>query len=231
MIPILEWYFGIEGTPVSPLTDSPLPALPMNAVECVYDNRSADPTFQTWGLYSTSRPFSEAIRLVAQEDSVVAVAGVRTSMHVKSLPVALLVEAASTDEVGVNKALPYLTGTAVFEYQALESASSSLNLLFCVIPMQRDRPDGQSLIEVGAQHCAEPENAFSPYRYRFFVPREHVKDGLWHQATIEYDSRRVPTVDYAILAPRINEGCPKPASGTLLVRNAQLYTAAKRART
>jgi hypothetical protein len=232
MTPILEWYVGIEGLPLQPLTGSPPSVSPRNLAECVYDNQSADPTFQTWGLYSTGRSFSEAIRLVPQVESSASVPKLRTgtTTHVKSVPVALLLKATGTEKVGANKALPYLSGEAVFEYQALESSSRSLNLLFCVIPMQRDRPDGESQIEVGAQHCDEPENAFSPYRGRFFLPREHVKDGRWHQARIEFDFREVPTAAYAILAPRVNEGCPRPASGQLLVRNAQLYTAARRAK-
>jgi hypothetical protein len=225
MIPILEWYFGIESTPAPRLAGSPSTMPLEGSPEIVYDNQSADPSFQTWGLYSTGRRFSETIRLVPQGDPDVSVADPRlfTTKHLKSVPVALLLQSDGTEQIGVNKALPYLSGEAVFEYQALESASSSLNLLFCVIPMQRDGPDGENLIEVGAQHCDEPENAYSPHRRRWFVPREHVGDGVWHQTRIEFDFRAVPTTAYTILAPRINEGCPRPSSGKLLVRNAQLF--------
>jgi hypothetical protein len=231
LIPILEWYFGIESAPAPRLTGSPSTTPVEGSPEIVYDNQSADPTFQTWGLYSSRRRFSETIRLVPQEDSAVSVANARlvAPQHLKSVPVALLLQADGTEKVGVNKALPYLSGEADFEYQALESASSSLNLLFCVIPMQSDRPDGEALIEVGAQHCDEPENAYSPHRRRWFVPREHVGDGVWHQARIEFDFREVPTAAYTILAPRVNEGCPRPASGKLLVRNAQLLTIFRKA--
>jgi hypothetical protein len=230
LTPILEWYFGLASPPAPRVTGSPSPV--RSAPELVYDNQSADPTFQTWGLYSTGRRFSEAIRLVPQGAAEATLPGARpfTATHLKSVPVDLLLHANGSDKVGVNKSLPYLSGEAVFEYQAAESASPGLNLLFCVIPMQSDRPDGERLIEVDAQHCDEPENAYSPHRARFFVPREHVGDGIWHQARIAFDFRNLATASYAILAPRVNDGCPRPASGKLLVRNAQLLTTAQKAR-
>jgi hypothetical protein len=229
MFPILEWYFGLEGRPSQPLADALFTVSANHDLPTVYDNQVADPSFQTWGVYVTRRPFSEAISLVAQEGPQ---AGgdpsADTAGHVKSLRVALLLQAHGTEKVGVNKALPYLTGKAIFEYQALKSASRSLNLLFCVIPMQRDQPEGDSLIEVGALQCDEPENAFSPHRQRYYVPQEHIEDSRWHQAHIEFDFREVPTAAYTVLAPRINEGCSRPAAGKLLVRNVQLLTRAQR---
>jgi hypothetical protein len=88
--------------------------------------------------------------------------------------------------------------------------------------MQSDGRAGEQLIEVGARHRVEPENAYSPYRQRFFVPGRHIGDGLWHLAEIEFDFRSIPTTAYTILAPRVNEGCPRPGPGTLLVKNIQL---------
>jgi hypothetical protein len=124
--------------------------------------------------------------------------------------------------LGVNKRFPYLSGRARFEYQAVSSGARNSNLLFCVIPMQDDRVDGENLIEVGAEHPVEPENAYSPYRQRSFVPAHHVDDRHWHVTEIDFDFRSLPMATYIILAPRVNEGCPRAGPGILLVRNVQL---------
>jgi hypothetical protein len=233
MLPIFEWYLGIKGAPISWPSPSQTTAPSKDYPTSVYDNRSGDPTFQTWGLYSSVGGFRERLFLVADEAPPAHPGRVPRggTTHVKSMAVALTIRAFGPEKVGVNKAFPHLHGEAVFEYQALESASSSLNLLFCAIPMQKDRLDGEALIEVGAQHCDEPENAFSPHRRRAFVQREYIGDGLWHHARIDFDFRSVPTAAYTILAPRVNEGCPRPAPGALLVRNVQLFSSAGRPKT
>jgi serine/threonine-protein kinase len=195
--------------PTTPPLVEPFPAGAPLVV--AYDNQSLDPTFQRWGFFSTS--------YVANQIRLVTASGPEDQRA--SAPL-LQLEAFRDEQVGVNKAIPHLVGKARFEYQAVRSDSPNPNLLFCVIPMQPERSDSERLIEVGARRFMEPENAYSPYRQRLFVPGPHIGDGRWHLAEIEFDFRSVPEADYTILAPRVNEGCPRPGPGTLLVRNVQL---------
>ena len=183
-----------------------------------YDNESRDPGFQEWGIYSTVAGFDKCIRLMTTSGPIPIGRHVPEGRRAS----ALQLRAFRDEQVGVNKAFLHLVGKARFEYQAVHSGSPNLNLSFCVIPMQSDGRAGEQLIEVGARHRVEPENAYSPYRQRFFVPGRHIGDGLWHLAEIEFDFRSIPTTAYTILAPRVNEGCPRPGPGTLLVKNIQL---------
>jgi serine/threonine protein kinase len=205
---------GLRTTPLFPAaipSESPL--------VIVYDTRSQDKGFQEWGVYSTVGGVEKRIRLMTPSGPI---SITRHGPEGERASALLQLRAFRDEQVGINKAFPHLVGKARFEYQAVHSGSPNPNLLFCVIPMQPDRSDGKQLIEVGARHPVEPENAYSPYRERFFVPVQHIGDGLWHLAEIVFDFPSIPTTAYTILAPRINEGCPRPGPGTLLVRNVQL---------
>jgi hypothetical protein len=119
----------------------------------------------------------------------------------------------------VNKKVEVLHGAFLVEYFAESSAAKALNLYLCVIPMKGsiDR-----LVEVGATRESEPENASSPYRVRHFIPHHHIGDGAWHTARVEFDFRQTPTASYAMCAARINEGCPRPGGGVLLIRSVRV---------
>jgi hypothetical protein len=130
--------------------------------------------------------------------------------------------AVGTEFVGVNKKINVLNGAFVVEYCAVSSAARALNLYLCVIPMKGSIDD---LVEVGATRADEPENAFSPYRVRHFIPHHHVGDDAWHTAHVEFDFRQTPTASYTICGARINEGCPRPGGGIFQIRNIRVITA------
>src|SRR5215471_2459145 len=179
----------------------------------IFDSDSEDPEFREWGAYDTSRLFEEHIKVTS----------ISTSNEAPGLAYAVTLSASAFESVGVNKKLPTRFGKAVFAYKALESNAKIMNLFVAMIPMQSEKP-GSSLLEVGGSRQADPDNAYSPYRKRYHIPHEHVGDGAWHKAEIEFDFRNVPTAAYSIFAPRINEGCPKPGSGKLQIRTIKVIS-------
>src|SRR5262245_2837518 len=183
--------FGLtDGLRTTPFPTA-IPSEPLLVI--AYDNRSEDPGFHGWGVFSTVVDFEKRIRLMTTSGPI----PIREQVPEDQRPSALLQLRAFRDEqIGVNKAFPHLVGEARFEYQAVHSGSPNPNLLFCVIPMQPDRADGEKLIEVGARHRMEPENAYSPYRQRFFVPIQHIGDGNWHWTEIAFDFRSIPTTGW-----------------------------------
>jgi hypothetical protein len=92
-----------------------------------------------------------------------------------------------------------------------------------MIPMQKEEP-GNSLLEVGGNRPGDPDNAYSPYRKRYYVPHANIGDDTWHEAKIDFDFRDIPNASYSILGARINEGCPKPGAGTLLIRSIKMIS-------
>ena len=92
-----------------------------------------------------------------------------------------------------------------------------------MLPMQSQQSGG-SLLEVGGSRRADPANAYSPYRKRYFVPERHIGDDTWHEAEIDFDFRDISTATHSIFAIRINEGCPKPGAGGLLVRSVKIVS-------
>jgi hypothetical protein len=177
----------------------------------VYDSKSEDRSFRTWGIYSSIRMFSENVKLAEENNSTDVSSGIQ----------AIQISAGATEGAGINKAISTLLGKAKFDYKAIKSGASILNLYFCMIPMQ-ETPD--QLIEVGAERRSDPANAYSPYRQRYYIPHNHIGDGQWHQAEIAFDFRNTPTASYSIFAARVNEGCPKPGPGTFLVTNVQIIS-------
>jgi len=175
----------------------------------VFDNAAEDPEFRTWGTYCTAGFFSRNIRTrydVPPDDTG------------RAMPV-LELQADGSESVGVNKDFPHMRGRMRFVYMALSSGAVNPNLLFCMIPMKGAPSD---LVEVGARTMDEPGNAYSPYRVRYFVPDGHIGDSQWHEGTIDFDFTSTPTAAYSIFAPRLNEGCPRPGPGRMLVREIQL---------
>lgn len=176
----------------------------------VYDNKSEDPNFRTWGLFNSALAFENS-GLVADEgeegDSP------RSVFEFKAV---------GTESMGANKIVQLICGRAKFQYKAMSSGAPNPNLLFCMIPMHGTPAE---LLEVGAQRRSEAANAYSPYRMRYFVPEAQIGDGGWHEAEIDFDFRFIPTATYTVFAPRINEGCPRPGPGQLRLRNFQLLAA------
>jgi hypothetical protein len=177
----------------------------------VFDSKSEDRNFRTWGAYSSIRMFSENVKLVNERDST------NTPGEIQ----AVQIMAGATEGAGINKAVSTLFGKAKFDYKAIESGASIMNLYFCMIPMQKEPQD---LIEVGAERRSEPGNAYSPYRQRYYIPHNHIGDGHWHHGEIAFDFRNTPTASYSIFAARVNEGCPKPGPGRFLVTNVQIIS-------
>jgi serine/threonine protein kinase len=186
-------------------------------LQLVYDNLAYDPSFLRWGHFIDAFDSRRRIQVIAHDGSPP-----HETTVTPGAQLVLELQAFSDELVGINKWFHHLSGCACFEYQAVSSDAFNPNLLFCVIPMQSDRGEDERLIEVGAKRPVEPENAYSPYRQRSFVPAHHVGDRLWHVTQIEFDFRSLPMATYIILAPRVNEGCPRPGPGTLLIRNVQL---------
>jgi hypothetical protein len=179
----------------------------------IFDSDLEDPEFRGWGAYDTTRLFESHIQLVSSSKG--------TESPGKSE--AIQVHADAAESVGVNKKLATLFGTVRFRYKALESKAKVLNLYFVMIPMQKEALE-DSLLEVGGSRRADPDNAYSPYRKRFYIPHEHIGDGKWHEGGIDFDFRGVPTAKYSIFAARINEGCPKPGPGKLLLRGIKVIS-------
>jgi hypothetical protein len=175
----------------------------------LYDNLTEDPEFRTWGVFSTDGLFSKHIRLHWDDES---------GDSGKISPFIDL-SAENTESVGINKVFKVLRGRARFEYRSMYSDAENPNLLFCMIPMKGKLID---LLEVGAKETAEPANAYSPYRLRYFVPESQISDKVWHKAYIDFDFSTIPDATYSIFAPRINEGCPRPGGGRLQIRNLEL---------
>jgi hypothetical protein len=172
----------------------------------VFDSAADDPDFRTWGAFSSDGAFGRHIRVLHLDGG--------------SGPV-LNLTADGSESVGVNKDLDQLEGRIRFEYRAERSEAQNVNLLFCMIPMQ-DGNGREELLEVGATKPGDPLNANSPYRERYFVHHSEIGDGDWHRGEIQFDFRRTPAAVYSIFAPRVNEGCPRPGSGAILVRSVQL---------
>jgi hypothetical protein len=172
--------------------------------ECIVYDSASDETFSTWE-FDTSRSAGKHIRVISTESS--ARPGRTWAFELR---------ADGTESIGVNKKMKFLHGALVIEYRAVFSAAMALNLYVCVIPMKGSI---EELVEVGANRVDEPENAFSPYRIRHFIPHHHVGDGAWHTVRVEFDFRQTPTATYSICGIRINEGCPRPGAGALLIRN------------
>lgn len=164
-----------------------------------------DPEFRAWGLFATDRRFEEHIHVV-QADEKGTDLGLSWNLDLST---------SGTESVGVNKALGPLRGIVWIRYMAVSSNATNLNLLFCVIPM-RGMPD--HLLEVGASIRAEPANAYSPYRARYFVPKHHIGDKTWHEASFPFDFSQLSDATYSIFRASNKRGMPLTGGGTDPIR-------------
>jgi hypothetical protein len=187
------------------------PAQPQGTL--IFDSDAEDPDFRDWGVYDTTRQFEQHIHLISTQ----------RNDDAPGASYAIQISASASESVGVNKKLATLFGRARFAYKALESKAKVINVYFSMIPMQSEQA-GNSLLEVGGNLQADPDNAYSPYRKRYHIPHGHIGDDAWHEAEIEFDFRDIPTAAYSIFAARINEGCPKPGAGKLLIRSIKVIS-------
>lgn len=158
-----------------------------------------DPTpFHSWTPYSTGDPYA-SIRLLRERDRDVAE-----------------LEAFGSEHVGVNLRVWTRFGRIEVEVQVVAGGDNPSNLVLYAIPMQKSRA---GLIEVGAGPAAHPG---FPYRGRQEL--EASQDDSWRRLTLDFDFRDIPTADYCIVAPRINEGCHQPRAGMLRVGTVKVWS-------
>lgn len=187
------------------------PTTPPGAI--VFDSETEDPEFRDWGVFDTTRQFEKHIELIETQ----------TADDRPGQAYAKQISASASESVGINKKIFTLFGRAHFFYKAAESRAKIINMYFAIIPMRKEKL-GSSLLEVGGDRQGDPGNAYSPYRVRHYIPDNHVGDGAWHEAIVDFDFRRIPNASYCILAPRINEGCPKPGAGKLVVGSVKVIS-------
>jgi len=120
---------------------------------------------------------------------------------------ALLLKSTSATVVGVNRnqdaLMPIIRGVARFWYKAVSSEVDGKNLQICIIAMN----------ESGQQEVA---------RQIYTVPAEHVGDGQWHLAEIEFDFRSREDARLIHFAPRINETSSEKGSGEFLLDDVEV---------
>ncbi|GEM_PF-5603218 len=174
----------------------------------VYDSQK-EPEFYQWSLYSSVSGFRQRVRLIER---------------VPDGAITFEIKALATESVGVNKSLRILKGRIEFEYKVVFSEAIQPNVYFCMIPMQETGIGRTGLIEVGTNIQADPQNPYSPYRKRFYVPMEYYGENHWYRASISFDFSQIPTAFYSIFAPRINEGCGNPAPAQLLTTNFRAFS-------
>jgi hypothetical protein len=163
----------------------------------LYDSDGHPETFRRdWNYFSTDLNFSES--------------------HFTNMPGVACLSTAVDGDVGMNLPVQAVGGFVDVEYLAQEGHG---NLYFCVIPMIGDK---YYVHEFGGSGRNDPRNRTSPHRVRFYIPPEHCGDDKWHRVRLEFDFRNLKA-DYAIFAPRINEGVQQKAAGKLYVRNVQVY--------
>jgi hypothetical protein len=184
-----------------------------NKYRLVYDSQTDDADYRQWGHYSTLG-FASAVHLGLLRE-------VQIEGDMPGGYQALELRTEGTENVGFNKMMEFLVGKVRLSYQARTCWKPHMNLQICIIPMQSHQIG--RLLEVGTDHKNDPDNGFSPYREKRFIPHQHVGDGKWHEMEITFDFRETQDATYSILALRINEGCTKPGPGNFLVRNVRLF--------
>ncbi|UCH35268.1 MAG: discoidin domain-containing protein [Armatimonadota bacterium] len=108
------------------------------------------------------------------------------------------------DVVGANSAVMALgRGVVRFGYKVLASDADAGNLALYVIGLSG--PAGGEVVRHG----------YSP-------PREHARDGQWHEASFEFDfsDRRIK---HCLIAPRINETTTRTGDGDWLIDAVEVY--------
>jgi hypothetical protein len=172
----------------------------------VYDSRQEQPAFSSWTIFSTAGNF----RGIYQKSSA-------------EIDKYIVIESFGSEFVGINRTFRYLAGAFEFDYKVQCGSPAKQNLLFYAIPMQENGISRTGLIEVGTDIQDDPRNPDSPYRVKFFVPQEHMSDGAWHHARLDFNFQDLPDAFYSVFAPRVNEGCANVGPAALAIANVQLY--------
>jgi hypothetical protein len=130
----------------------------------LFDSVLHDAEFRTWALHCSGDPATANVRLSKDDRE-----------HLR-----IVICAAESQSVGLNKSVPSLHGRVGFEYRAQSVAEAGARLYFAMIPIQETGYSRLGVIEVGSDRAADPRNPFSPFRIRFGVPAEHQIDSEWH---------------------------------------------------
>lgn len=126
--------------------------------------------------------------------------------------------------VGINKSLPTTRGWVAFTYKLGRTDSPGNFVYFAMLPMAENGIGRQGLIELGADAQADPRNPRSPFRHRYFVPRQHYGDEQWHTHELRFDFTNIDGAFYAIFAARVNEGIEKPGEIDVWVRGVRTWS-------
>lgn len=129
------------------------------------------------------------------------------SKEARSGDYSLLLKSSSDAVVGINRTanalIPLVRGIARFWYKAVSSEVDGKNLKVCIIAMN----------ESGKQEVG---------REIYTVPAEHVGDGKWHLATIEFNFSSREDAKQVHFAPRINEVTSEKAAGEFLLDDVEV---------
>jgi hypothetical protein len=117
--------------------------------------------------------------------------------------------------VGINLLNLPSVGTLQFEYLIKNENLIHSNIIFYLIPIKKT----EMLIEIGFDSPTHPKNPYSFFRQRI---RARNLFETWISESVKYDFSDLKQLDYIIFAPRINEGCPFPGKGELLIRNVKV---------
>jgi len=116
----------------------------------------------------------------------------------------LHLSARAGDVVGMNSAvMPIGHGNVRFRYKALASTADGANLAIYAIGLSA--PKGAEVTRQG----------YSP-------PSEHVGDGKWHEASLEFDFSS-QHISHCLIAPRINEATAMAGDGEWLIDAVEVY--------
>ena len=156
----------------------------LSACQAGGPNLCVNPGFELLDPAGDNFPLNWYRQITAEEDSAV-----RITNEAHSGSVAVVLQAGSKGSAVLNSdPIAVRRGEVTFWYLAKQSDTSGANLAFYVIGLNSA---GIETRRVGV--C---------------VPAEHVADGQWHQARIEFDFVQDPSVAQVLLAPRVNENTP-----------------------
>lgn len=177
---------------------------PMNTTSAgyIYYNSNQN-AFAAWTIFSQEGPRAARVRYKPADSKE------STLIELSAL---------TRGPMGLNMRVPGLRGTVSFDYKVPEEETPGSHFAFFVIPAQASPKDPSIPLEVGGAQAGDSRNGDSPLRVRYLIPPGSL-DGQWHSQEIAFDFSEVPNANYAIVAPRVNEGAGLAAPGRLLLRN------------
>jgi hypothetical protein len=175
-------------------------APPRDVGRLIYASERDQEPFAAWTRFSTAGTHYRAIRFTSSPER----------------PVAEL-EAFGPESVGINLALPSLSGRVELELQVESGGDSPTNLFLYAIPMRGSF--GGPLLELGAE---EASYASFPHRRRSEL--RPTEEHGWRRLLFDFDFRPTYAATYSILGIRINEGCIQPRPGLLRVGSVKVWS-------